>query len=667
MRCKRFLLLILMLALFAGWAPASFAQGIGTNPQFGSLNVLDAGTCAVSSGSSANSFVVQQLPQNAGTSTVTLAGTFSVTATIRLSANGGTTWVTQGTQSSIGTTSYAVAGFNYICADITSFVSGSANVTINSSLASSGSNGTGAGFTNVIVAASSGVKADWFRVNSGANFTVTSGSPIVTCTTCHFQTNLLRSGLAAVGMQIFATNWGNVDNSALTAVAVITTASTTPVTIISVDSDTQIHISANATGNAGTTNANVGVLLYGDDDTAAWHTTKVAAYDAGVCGFIQAPPGYTNINVAEFLTKSCPTDFTNSAYPGIAGWTQSGTTFVIPPWFDYTTCNVSSTCFGNGSWRNIGFTGEGQDAIPAAAAGKLFFSTFNDMSYEDMIFSALGAGVASTTTCFTINSGYHIIINFTIDRCGNAAFNVIGNAHEVFGLFAGNSTDSASTGQFNVGSNQVLACFGCAFQFNFVGVFVNSGGTYWGYNDSNVLASGSASACWKTATGSIFARGGLCINAGNTGSVSVQVTGAGIAQVEQSKLGGGATSTAWACNAAATCDSGVGLNTYNANPIGNVGCNSAASPAVCAGNLSGTVAVAASGSTLTVNTTAVTANSIIVLTEDASLGTRLGVTCNVTPTVQPLTVTARSAGVSFTFSNTSPTTNPRCVNYEIKN
>jgi len=116
---------------------SSQAQGIALNPRTGNLNVLDAGTCAVSSGSSASSFVVQQLPQNAGASAITLAGTFSATATVRLSADGGTTWVTQSTQKAVGTASYAVAGFNYICVDITAYTSGSANVTISSSLASS--------------------------------------------------------------------------------------------------------------------------------------------------------------------------------------------------------------------------------------------------------------------------------------------------------------------------------------------------------------------------------------------------------------------------------------------------------------------------------------------------------------------------------------------------
>ncbi len=99
-------------------------------------------------------------------------------------------------------------------------------------------------------------------------------------------------------------------------------------------------------------------------------------------------------------------------------------------------------------------------------------------------------------------------------------------------------------------------------------------------------------------------------------------------------------------------------------------CASGASPAVCAAAPSGAVAVAAAATTLVVDTTAVTANSEIVVVEDSGLGSRLGVTCN----TQALTtlgaprVTARSAGVSFTIGvDVGPTTNPMCVNYWIIN
>jgi hypothetical protein len=95
-------------------------------------------------------------------------------------------------------------------------------------------------------------------------------------------------------------------------------------------------------------------------------------------------------------------------------------------------------------------------------------------------------------------------------------------------------------------------------------------------------------------------------------------------------------------------------------------CSSSASPAVCASAAAGSVAVPAAGTTLVVNTTAVTANSQIMLTFDSSLGTKLGVTCNTTAN-QP-TVSARTAGTSFTITMSgSITTNPDCLSYSILN
>jgi hypothetical protein len=96
-------------------------------------------------------------------------------------------------------------------------------------------------------------------------------------------------------------------------------------------------------------------------------------------------------------------------------------------------------------------------------------------------------------------------------------------------------------------------------------------------------------------------------------------------------------------------------------------CTSTAAPAICASASAGSVVVAALGTTVVVNTTAVTANSQIFVQEDSSLGTKLSVTCNVTPATAPPVVTARVAATSFTITTTAPTTNPRCFSYSIIN
>lgn len=105
----------------------------------------------------------------------------------------------------------------------------------------------------------------------------------------------------------------------------------------------------------------------------------------------------------------------------------------------------------------------------------------------------------------------------------------------------------------------------------------------------------------------------------------------------------------------------------SANLFGSeTNCSSSAAPAVCAAAAAGSVIIPAAGTDVTVNTTAVTANSQIFAIFDQSLGTKLGVTCNST-TANPH-IGARVAGTSFTIhANVSPVTNPACFSYFIIN
>ena len=79
--------------------------------------------------------------------------------------------------------------------------------------------------------------------------------------------------------------------------------------------------------------------------------------------------------------------------------------------------------------------------------------------------------------------------------------------------------------------------------------------------------------------------------------------------------------------------------------------------------------IAAATTSVVVNTTAVTANSQIIIQPDSSLGTKLGVTCNTSlATVIGPVVTARTAATSFTVSITGTlVTNPACYSYTITN
>jgi hypothetical protein len=96
-------------------------------------------------------------------------------------------------------------------------------------------------------------------------------------------------------------------------------------------------------------------------------------------------------------------------------------------------------------------------------------------------------------------------------------------------------------------------------------------------------------------------------------------------------------------------------------------CSSTASPAVCNSAIMGSFVLPAGATTITVNTTAVTANSQIDPAEDSSLGTRLSVTCNTT-IGRTYVVTGRVPGVSFTITaSAAPTTNPACLSFSVFN
>jgi len=105
-----------------------------------------------------------------------------------------------------------------------------------------------------------------------------------------------------------------------------------------------------------------------------------------------------------------------------------------------------------------------------------------------------------------------------------------------------------------------------------------------------------------------------------------------------------------------------------ASSIGTISnCNSTASPAVCGGAPTGLVQVAAAATTLTVNTTAVTASSRFAFTYVTT-----GTGCSPGPSnigsMLPPYVSGLSAGTSFTITlPVAPSANAACISYTIEN
>lgn len=146
----------------------------------------------------------------------------------------------------------------------------------------------------------------------------------------------------------------------------------------------------------------------------------------------------------------------------------------------------------------------------------------------------------------------------------------------------------------------------------------------------------------------------------NSGSITMPGTGGVILQ--------GTTGSFTLTNALASLNIPMKATAYQSA----TNCSSVATPAVCGSAAAGSVLIptGTTSSTLTVNTTAVTANSQIIFYPDDSLGTKLGVTCNSTlaTLVGGSFISARTGGTSFqiTFNGTIAV-NGVCGSYFIVN
>ena len=156
----------------------------------------------------------------------------------------------------------------------------------------------------------------------------------------------------------------------------------------------------------------------------------------------------------------------------------------------------------------------------------------------------------------------------------------------------------------------------------------------------------------------------------NTGSTIWKVCGSGhlLAQTDNTNDIGASGANRPRNIFAGTAFTGpVYKTTTNCGAVG-----SAANPSLvaCGSSSAGAFScdAAASAATCVISTTAVGANSEIIVQETTKENTRLGVTCNTSPTVIPgILVASQSAGVSFTINMPTITTNPACFDYWIVN
>ena len=180
---------------------------------------------------------------------------------------------------------------------------------------------------------------------------------------------------------------------------------------------------------------------------------------------------------------------------------------------------------------------------------------------------------------------------------------------------------------------------------------------------ANVTPSAGDWIIYKTTTTNT---GALTLNVNTNGAVAVQKNG--LPLVAGDIVAGKYyplvfDGTQWQMQSGAT----IATNT-NCSAVGT-----AANPSVasCGSAQAGSFSCAtnASAGTCVVNTSAVTANSEIFITQrsDTTTGTRLSVTCNATLTTVIPEITAVIPATSFTINLGTITTNPECFNYFIVN
>ncbi len=173
---------------------------------------------------------------------------------------------------------------------------------------------------NIFYATNYGVKADSYAVFDGV---CTNGSPVVTSATAHFQT----VAKIKVGQTMWMVAGGGIGNGPQ---------SMAKTTVLSIDSDTQIHANANGNASCGSSQ----VIVWGDDDTAALNTMWAAATAGTNCGSVILPAGAMMISAGVMNTQlptNCLTQVLDNAI-NIRGTGWQTTAFFPTPDFDLTTC-----------------------------------------------------------------------------------------------------------------------------------------------------------------------------------------------------------------------------------------------------------------------------------------------------------------------------------------
>jgi hypothetical protein len=326
---------------------------------------------------------------------------------------------------------------------------------------------------------------------------------------------------------------------------------------------------------------------------------------------------------------------------------------------DFYDCN-------SGSWLKVSGGGGGSGTVSAnnTAAGAV--ANYAAAAGSTTVGPTTLNYVAPTLTVSTAAGG-----NGVLALSGNTSGTATLTAPAVAGtitnaITVSNSLSTAANAQFlGAGAGASAPTFASSGNPN-SGMQVNANGEFFsgsGVYQLSVQTAGGTGA----GRGAGFASDGVLLWTSANGS---SVPGIGTVDTGISRGAAGVVDvgTGASANSAGTLKALAYQTDTNCSATGT-----AANPSVasCGSSTAGSFSCATNASTGTcvVNTTSVTANSEIFITQrsDTTTGTRLGVTCNATLSTVITEITAVTAATSFTINLGTITTNPECFSYHIVN
>jgi hypothetical protein len=281
-----------------------------------------------------------------------------------------------------------------------------------------------------------------------ADTTLNNGSNIVTISggdTPFTSTETLNNGTVRPWIKVGQRIMCSTDN--LLGTMVLGNVST-GVTVTSIDSATQIHVSANATANQ-VANARCAI---GDVDTPNilnyWNNGLIS--QCGPNGYISQGIGFIDKGVFNSITAACQQKFVNQySEPGLFGAGLGATTLMPLETFDFTT-GAGNSCQG-------GVGGSTGPSLPSGNRSACIGDFFSEMTWINV----WGLGLTPTNS---VAAPVSLV-------AGNSRF----NSDSLQG-WMGNYTGANTVYGHVLNGNQVIVNQGCACQFGEVSLWYNGQG-----------------------------------------------------------------------------------------------------------------------------------------------------------------------------------------------